>query len=324
MLVKSLNLTALKLLFDRRRKCVLTPSYPLDIDTSGGSMTKLLIALFGLSITSAAHAKTSTFTISTTHPEVTLRDGKTELSFRKVYELPLYGDEHHQDSGKRNMKAGDWPYDSYSVAQGLPYVSVGGKWLELLHAAKIYQNGYSYVLQNLGCKTNRVTSGDESYPVLDSCEISVQTAKEQAPRMTVGAFKSIPFHVRYKHQSLNTFSDDVFFLALRVTSFSPGNRSANASKTPLSMQAAFDLVTPFGVENVSYDSFKDSPIVNVPKLINTGPITLAVIPQDVGYPYDTGTTGFNNDSDRNYDRLNLLVLVHQNESIFPIAIEYYY
>jgi|GEM_PF-3513293 len=198
-----------------------------------------------------------------------LADSKTELTLKRVHTIYELGG-----------KDGAYGSKIVSAEKGLPYLKIDDAWLEIFNDAEIYNNGYNIKLKNNGCDILEKFQEDYSYQAIDSCNISVDIKKDEAdyilPKATEHTFS---FNTRYDGFLIKNNYDN--FIAIRELGFYVGNidNSKNPPE-PTSIEAGLDIITNFGMKNISLDI--NGQVLNRADSIIIGPLKISYSIKDVG------------------------------------------
>ena len=189
-----------------------------------------------------------------------LKDDETEVSLRHVH------DRAYRSDGVR-------------TENGLPYVTIGDAWLEIVNSTTIANRGYIFKIDNLGCGIERKNQEDYIYNSLESCTVQVQTTiDENLPGIEASPFeRSISLNDRYAMTFSTVEADQL--LAIRFLGFSIGNVDRESEPWVVrSVNGGLDVITHFGVKNIDLD-LNIRPIIGHTEQFFIGPqlITLEIL-----------------------------------------------
>jgi hypothetical protein len=223
----------------------------------------------------------ASFTLRPGDPARLLADGCTTIEMRIVHPTISLGE--------------GGVYGLVSARGGLPYVSVRGGWLEILHATTLYSHGYLFTIQNAGCQTVTDTCGDCGYQDLASCDITVTTAAvtpDSKPGGLDPASVDQLFSLDSRYDAFAVTAAGNGWVAVRGLGFFIGNVDGTKSPPqPTGLMGGVDIVTGFGVANIDFDYF-DAQVIGATGTTTIGPHAIAWTIDDVGtvntHCYDGG------------------------------------
>ena len=190
--------------------------------------------------------------------DIVLADGATHLAFRTVHTVQSFS-------------------SGLFVDDGLPYVSVGDAWLEIVQHATITSGDMTFELDKTGCVQEQRSGDDYTYTALASCTVRVTTTTTTgAARTATASSRTLALGDRYATSGGSVGAADG--LAVRSLGFYVGNVDTTTWVVG-SASASLDVVTPFGVANLDIDAM---PIIGHQELVAAGaqPVTLTVL--DIG------------------------------------------
>lgn len=146
------------------------------------------------------------------------------------------------------------PYRHSTYDTGLPYVTIGDSYLEIINHVEIISNQYKYSITINDCKISGRSYDDMAWRAIDSCEINVQREDlvnilnseslydfekrlDTKSRSSTGLFEinnigNNFFKLRFLDQHLGTTDKETYFNFVK------------------SFSADFDIITNYGVQNI--------------------------------------------------------------------------
>ena len=167
------------------------------------------------------------------------------------------------------------------MPKGVSYIKIGNSWLEVVTTIKLFENGRTVVIRNMGCKKVRKSGDDYVYQALDSCDLKIPFLPD-IPEEIIPTEHQERLKISSRFPAYQAKKRESSFIGIRGLGFGIGRTNRSAHRTEvLSITTGFDLITNFGVANIDIGS-DVSLIIGYTGTVVIGPHEIKYKINDVG------------------------------------------